>query len=124
MKDYGELPQIICYPGRLNQVFLNILVNAAQAIEGEGEIRIATRTRDGHVEVRIADTGRGIPPENLPRIFDPGFTTKGVGVGTGLGLSICYQIVQDHRGTIRAESPPEGGAAFIVELPVEWDAPT
>ncbi|MBI2504663.1 MAG: PAS domain S-box protein [Candidatus Latescibacteria bacterium] len=117
VKEYGELPLVLCYPGRLNQVFLNLLNNAQQAIEGEGCITISTRCQDGEVHIAIRDSGAGIPPEDLPRIFDPGFTTKGVGVGTGLGLSICYQIVQDHGGHIEVESQLGKGSLFTVVLP-------
>jgi signal transduction histidine kinase len=117
-KRYGELPKINCYPGQLNQVFLNVLVNAAQAIDGRGKITIETRAESSHVVVKIADTGSGIPAEVLPRIFDPGFTTKGVGVGTGLGLSIVYGIVQDHSGEISVESEVGQGTTFIIRLPI------
>ena len=117
-RDYADLPPIVCFPSRLNQVFLNILVNAAQAIQGEGTIRIRTSAMDNRrVRIEIADDGPGIDPEVVSRIFDPGFTTKGVGVGTGLGLSICYQIVQDHGGDIRVESTPGEGTVFTIELP-------
>jgi two-component system NtrC family sensor kinase len=117
-KDYADLPPIVCYPSRLNQVFLNILVNAAQAIDGEGTIRIRTFAQEGDfVRIEITDDGPGIDAENLNQIFDPGFTTKGVGVGTGLGLSICYQIVQDHKGSIRADSEVGSGTTFLIDLP-------
>ena len=121
VKDYGEIPTIVCFPSRLNQVFLNILVNAAHAIKGDGSITISTSERAGKVHVAIKDTGVGIPPENLDKIFDPGFTTKGVGVGTGLGLSICYQIVEDHRGEIQVESRVEEGTTFTVVLPTDLE---
>jgi signal transduction histidine kinase len=120
-KHFGDLPRVSCYPGRLNQVFLNLLINAAQAIEGEGEINITTSHENGWVRIEIADTGRGIPPENLDRIFDPGFTTKGAGIGTGLGLSICYQIVQDHVGEIRVRSELGKGSTFTVLLPTDLE---
>jgi signal transduction histidine kinase len=119
-----------CHPNQINQVFMNLLVNACQAMDGPGTIRITTRLVDGPgdraasggagpaVEIAIADTGRGIPPDDLPRVFDPGFTTKGVGVGTGLGLSICYQIVEAHGGNIAAASRPGSGTTFTVTLPV------
>jgi signal transduction histidine kinase len=119
VRDYAELPAIECYPNQLNQVFLNLLVNAAQAIEGAGEIRVTTRRDGADAVVEIADSGCGIAPENLARIFDPGFTTKGVGVGTGLGLAICYRIVAAHGGRIEAESEPGRGAKFRVTLPME-----
>lgn len=120
-REYGEIPPISCYPGRLNQVFLNLLNNARQAIHGKGEIGIRTFIRDGRVHIEVRDTGSGIAPEHLRKIFDPGFTTKGVGVGTGLGLSICYQIVRDHRGEILVESEPGKGATFTVVLPMDLD---
>jgi PAS domain S-box-containing protein len=120
-KDYGDVPPIACFPGQLNQVFLNLLVNARQAIKGKGEITIATYTKGKKVFIRIADTGSGISKENLSKVFDPGFTTKGVGVGTGLGLAICYQIVQDHKGEIMVESELGKGTAFTVVLPMNPD---
>lgn len=117
-KDFADLPPIECFPSRLNQVFLNILVNAAQAIEGEGHIRIRTSTLDDdRVRIEISDDGRGMDSEVVAKIFDPGFTTKGVGVGTGLGLSICYQIVQDHHGEITVDSKPGSGTTFTIDLP-------
>ncbi len=117
-RDYGPIPPISCYPGKLNQVFLNLLNNARQAIRGKGEIRIRTYIRDGRVHIAVSDTGAGIAPGHLRKVFDPGFTTKGVGVGTGLGLSICYQIIRDHRGEILVESEPGKGATFTVVLPM------
>jgi len=118
-RDYGQLPQVTCYPNQLNQVFLNILVNAAQAIEGPGEITIRTRFLDGSASIEISDTGCGIPPENLRRVFDPGFTTKGVGVGTGLGLAISYRIVENHHGKIEVDSVVGKGSTFRILLPVD-----
>lgn len=101
----------------IEQVFLNLVVNAAQAIEGAGELRIATRRTAREVEIRVADTGRGIAPENLERIFDPFFTTKPVGEGTGLGLSISHEIVRRHGGRIQVVSVPGRGTEFILTLP-------
>lgn len=124
VKEYGDIPAIPCFPNRLNQVFLNLLVNAIQSIKGNGTITLSTSRVGGNVHVRIADTGGGIPEANLHRIFDPGFTTKGVGVGTGLGLSICYQIIADHRGEIRVESRVGQGTAFTVILPIAPAAQT
>lgn len=119
VREYGDLPPVTCYPGRLNQVFLNLLNNARQAIEGEGTITISTDVRDGHVVMRFADTGKGIAPENLSKVFDPGFTTKGARVGTGLGLSICYQIIEDHKGKMDVESEVGRGTVFTIRLPLD-----
>jgi len=119
-KDYGELPRVRCLPAQLNQVFMNLLVNAAQAIETQGEIVIATSALDADtVLIRISDTGAGISPENIQRIFDPFFTTKPVGKGTGLGLAIAYGIVQKHRGRIEVDSAPGRGTTFTIMLPVD-----
>jgi signal transduction histidine kinase len=120
-KNYGDIPRISCFPGHLNQVFLNILINAKQAIAEKGEISITTFARDDKVFVEIKDSGEGIPKDKLDRIFDPGYTTKGVGVGTGLGLSICYQIIQDHRGEIKVESETGKGTTFTVILPTDLE---
>jgi len=121
VREYGKLPLIACYPGQLNQVFLNLLINARQAIEGKGRIRVATRLRGEQVAVEIEDNGSGIPADKLDRIFDPGFTTKGVGVGTGLGLSICYQIIQAHRGEITVKSVVGEGTTFTILLPTDLE---
>jgi len=117
IKDFGEIPEIECFPNQLNQVFMNILVNAAQAIEGRGEIRVKTFLEDDAAKIAISDTGPGIASKYLSKIFDPGFTTKGVGLGTGLGLSICYRIVQDHHGTIEVSSS-DRGTTFTITLPL------
>ncbi len=118
-RNYGEIPPFACYPGRLNQVFLNILINARQAIAGQGEISVTTYREGNRAVVEITDNGSGIAPEHLSRIFDPGYTTKGAGVGTGLGLSICYQIVRDHHGEIRAASEVGKGTTFRIILPMD-----
>lgn len=124
IRDYGDaVPEVDCYPNQLNQVFMNVLVNAAQAIDDAGTITIRTRSDGETVTVAIRDTGRGIPADILDRIFDPGFTTKGVGVGTGLGLSISYQIVEDHGGRIEVDSRPGEGTDFRIVLPVRRPAP-
>lgn len=120
-KQYGDIPPIACYPGQLNQVFLNMLVNARQAIKGKGTITIKTCRKGDHVFIDISDTGTGISPKNISKIFDPGFTTKGVGVGTGLGLAICYKIVQDHKGAITVKSVPGEGTTFTIMLPMNLD---
>jgi len=124
-KEYEELPRIRCYPMQIKQVFMNLLVNAFQAIQervgssGEtGEIRLETHRRSGGIVVVVSDTGIGIPPENLPRIFDPFFTTKEVGIGMGLGLSTSFSIVQRHGGALRVESKPGVGSRFEVFLPL------
>jgi signal transduction histidine kinase len=120
VKKLGDIPDIRCYPNQLNQVFMNLLVNAVQAIDDRGTITVSTYLRDpgDAVVVEVQDTGRGIKREDLARIFDPGFTTKGAGVGTGLGLSIVYQIVKDHGGEIEVDSEVEVGTSFRVVLPV------
>lgn len=122
-KDYGELPQVNCYSQQINQVFMNLLVNAAQAIPEKGEIRIRTRAEGEYVVVTISDTGCGIPPDQIGRIFDPFFTTKPVGKGTGLGLNVAYNVVGKHGGTISVESSPGNGATFTVRLPVNGPKP-
>jgi signal transduction histidine kinase len=118
-KDYGDIPRVRCYAGQLNQVFLNLLMNACDAIEDRGTIRIATRPRPGGVRLEFHDDGPGIPEEVQHRIFDPFFTTKPVGVGTGLGLSLSHGIVERHGGRIFVESAPGRGTSFVLELPLE-----
>ena len=118
IRNYGKIPTISCFPNQLNQVFINLLINATQAIEDKGTITITTWARDGAVCVQFADTGKGISAEHIRRIFDPGFTTKGVGVGVGLGLSISYSIVEKHRGHIDVESTAGEGSVFTVVLPI------
>lgn len=117
-KEYGVIPLTICNLGQLNQVFLNLLVNAAHAIEGQGGITIKTWYNGGYIHLTISDTGSGIPEANLKRIFEPFFTTKEVGKGTGLGLSISYDIIKKHRGNIKVESIPGKGTTFTINLPV------
>ena len=119
-KFYGEIPEIACSPSQINQVFLNIITNAAQAIETQGEIVITTKLYDpDHVAIRIADTGCGIPEENLSKIRDPFFTTKEVGTGTGLGLSIVDEIIRSHHGELLVESVVGKGSVFTVILPIK-----
>jgi signal transduction histidine kinase len=117
---YAPVPLVLADPHQLQQVFLNILINAEQALAHRrgGRIAVATEVGDGVARVRIADDGPGIPPEDLPRVFEPFFSTKDVGQGTGLGLSVCYGIVREHQGRIWAESGPGRGATFVVELPL------
>ncbi len=118
VKELGELPLVNCHAGQLNQVFMNLLVNASQAIATKGRIEIRTVAHGNEVRVRIADTGSGMSPHLLGRIFDPFFTTKEVGKGTGLGLSISHGIVQRHGGRIEVESEEGVGTAFTIVLPV------
>jgi len=116
-----HLPEILCDPQQIQQVFLNIIINAEQAMleaRNRGKLIIFTASTASTVSIRFVDDGPGIPPENQRRIFDPFFTTKEVGKGTGLGLSICYGIVKEHGGNIYVESREGGGARFVVELPI------
>jgi signal transduction histidine kinase len=117
-KEYGDIPKIQGYSGKLNQVFMNLLSNAFQAIQGNGEVWIRTRSNDSVVEIEIEDNGIGIPRENLKRIFEPFFSTKPVGQGTGLGLSISYGIIEQHQGKIHVNSVPQKGTTFAVRLPI------
>jgi two-component system NtrC family sensor kinase len=117
-KDYGNLPPTKCYPQKLNQVFINLLINAIQAIEKKGKITIKTWEKDGSIWVTVFDTGCGIPRENQSKIFEPFFTTKEVGMGTGLGLSISYEIMQRHKGEISFESKEGKGTTFTIRIPV------
>ena len=118
-RDYGDLPLLDCYAGQLNQVWMNLLTNAAQAIgRGPGKVQIETRMIEDTVAVKISDTGSGISPEDLKKIFDPFFTTKPVGEGTGLGLSISYGIIEKHGGAIKVESAPGKGTTFITLIPL------
>lgn len=116
-KEYGSLPLIECLPSQINQVFVNMLVNAAQAIDQHGEIVVRTGAEASRVWVEIADNGSGISAADLKRIFDPFFTTKPVGKGTGLGLSISYGIVRKHHGDISVETQPGRGTTFRITLP-------
>lgn len=120
-KQFADIPSITCSPSQLNQVFLNLINNAAQAIEtGTGEITLITRMEGAdHVAVEIADNGKGIPPEILPKIFDPFFTTKAVGKGTGLGLSISYKIIEQHGGRISVDTVVGQGTRFTIVLPLK-----
>jgi signal transduction histidine kinase len=118
MRDYGDIPLTECNLGQLNQVFMNLLINAVHAIEEHGQIIIKTRCDESTITVSVSDTGCGIPPEKISRIFEPFFTTKEVGKGTGLGLSIAYDIVKKHNGEIKVESEPGKGTTFTVSIPV------
>ncbi|WP_269203776.1 sensor histidine kinase [Ectopseudomonas mendocina] len=118
VQQLGELPRIACAPSQINQVLLNLLTNAAQAIDGMGRIQIRSWADAQGIHVSLQDNGRGMPPEVMAKIFDPFFTTKPVGQGTGLGLSISYKIVQDHGGQIRVASEPGRGTRFLISLPL------
>lgn len=117
-KNYQELPPIQCLPQQLSQVFVNLLVNAAQAIEDQGIVTIKTRREKDWAVVEIGDNGSGISPENLERIFEAFYTTKEVGKGTGLGLSICHDILQKHQGAISVTSTVGEGTCFTIKLPI------
>jgi len=117
-RDYGELPLVTCYAGQLNQVWMNLLVNAAQAVGDAGDVWVTTGREGDRVIVTISDTGCGINPEHHSKIFDPFFTTKPVGEGTGLGLSVTYGIIERHKGTISVKSRIGQGTAFTVSIPV------
>ncbi len=117
-REYGDMPMVRCNPGQLNQVFMNLLVNAAHAIEKQGEINVKTWHADGDIFVSISDTGCGIPQDKLSRIFEPFFTTKEVGKGTGLGLSIAYEIAKKHGGRITVSSTVGKGTTFTLQVPV------
>ncbi len=119
VRDFGVLPRVSCSPSQINQIFLNLLTNAAQAIEGFGKIVIKTLADEQYVHVVVRDNGKGIPPEHLAKIYDPFFTTKPIGEGTGLGLSIVFGIVKDHGGHIQVKSEVGKGTAFCVSLPIK-----
>lgn len=125
-RDYGNLPASNCYAAQLNQVWMNLLVNAAQAIgeNEDGEVTIKTVGDGAFINISISDTGKGIPPEHVNQIFDPFFTTKPVGEGTGLGLSISHGIIEQHGGTISVTSRPGRGTTFTVRLPVDTERET
>ena len=119
-KQFLEIPAIICAPSQINQVFLNLITNAAQVLPPQGgEITLSTRIENDGIAIDVADNGTGIPPDVLPKIFDPFFTTKEIGKGTGLGLSISYQIIKDHGGRINVESQVGQGTKFTVWLPLK-----
>lgn len=117
VKELGDLPDLLCIPNQINQVLMNLLVNAGHAISETGTITVKTWADDDYIHLSIRDTGQGIPPENLNRIFEPFYTTKEVGTGTGLGLSLVYDIVEKHQGTIDVTSEVGIGTEFIVNLP-------
>lgn len=117
-REYGELPPVECLMPQLNQVFLNLLVNAAHAIETRGVVTLRSGATGDQVWLEVSDTGKGIAPENIKRIFDPFFTTAPVGKGTGLGLSVSYSIIKKHHGRIEVESREGEGTTFRVWLPL------
>lgn len=118
VREFGTLPLVECMPSQLNQVFLNLLVNAAQSITEHGTITLRSGCIDDSVWISVSDTGQGIPPELITKIFDPFFTTKPIGKGTGLGLSVSYGIIEKHGGHIDVRSQPGQGTTFTVNLPV------
>lgn len=118
-RELSKLPKVRCMPSQINQVFMNLITNAAQAMGEEGRLVVRSRALTDTIEVSIEDNGAGIPANVLPKIFDPFFTTKKVGEGTGLGLSIVHKIVQGHGGTIRVKSDVGKGTTFFVELPIQ-----
>ena len=115
---YGEVPMVTCFAGELNQVLMNVIANAIDAIEGPGRITVATEQRNGDLVMRIRDTGKGIPGEIRNRIFEPFFTTKPVGEGTGLGLAISYGIVKAHQGSMEFTSRAGEGTEFVLTIPI------
>lgn len=119
VKEYGDLPAITCLPGQLSQVFMNLLVNAVQAIKEHGTITLRTGREADSIWIEVVDSGCGIPPENISCLFDPFFTTKPVGSGTGLGLAITYKIVETHHGRIEVSSEVGCGSTFRVILPIQ-----
>jgi len=116
-KEYSQLPEIECYPGKLNQAFINVLSNAIDAIEKEGTITIRTWANEEKIYIQIQDSGKGIPTDVIDKIYDPFFTTKSVGKGVGLGLSITYGIIQEHNGKIDVKSVQNSGTTFTISLP-------
>jgi two-component system, NtrC family, sensor kinase len=118
--DFGEIPEVECYPGLLNQAFLNLVVNAGQAIQGDGTVTVTTRPSADMVQISISDTGSGIPPEARDRIFSAGFSTKPLGEGTGLGLSLTREIIEDtHGGKIWFETELGSGTTFFMRIPIQ-----
>ena len=118
-RDYAGIPPVRCYPGQLNQVFLNLLMNACDVLAAGGTITISTRRTDRGVRLDFHDDGPGIPVSIQSRLFDPFFTTKPVGQGTGLGLSLAYRTIDRHGGRIRVESEAGKGTSFVIDLPLD-----
>jgi signal transduction histidine kinase len=123
-KQYGDIPEVDCFPGQINQVFMNILSNAIQAIPAEGRIIIKSWQADDKIKISIKDTGVGMTDDVRKKIFDPFFTTKDVGKGTGLGLSISYSIIQKHNGEIEVFSKPGVGTEFLITIPIKQQLTT
>jgi len=117
VKNYGNLPKIVCYPDELNQVWTNLIHNALQAMDYKGMLTIETQQHEANIVLKFTDNGTGIPPEVITKIFQPFFTTKSAGEGSGLGLDIVRKIVEKHEGTIAVESVP-GQTTFTVSLPI------
>ncbi len=124
VKDFGQIPEVDCFPGQINQVFMNLLSNAIQAINGAGKIFIKTSATGNEIRISIKDTGSGMTEEIRTKIFDPFFTTKEVGKGTGLGLSISYGIIEKHKGRLQVFSEPGKGSEFVINLPLEQETIT
>lgn len=122
LREYGELPRITARPAQLSQVFMNLLINAAQAIPDHGTIVLRSGLSGDSIWIEVEDSGSGIPPEVLPRIFEPFFTTKPVGIGTGLGMTVSYGIVQKHNGQIEVRSEVGHGTTFRIGLPIRQEA--
>jgi signal transduction histidine kinase len=118
-RDYGDLPKVVCDAGQISQVFVNLLANAIQAIDGPGDVYVRTCSANGSVMVEIEDSGRGIDEAMISRVFDPFFTTKEVGKGTGLGLSIVRSLVSAHGGQIDVQSKNGRGSTFTLTLPIQ-----
>jgi two-component system, NtrC family, sensor kinase len=114
----GELPPLVCHPGQINQVLLNLLLNAAKAIDGDGSITVRSWQENNEIRIAVSDTGRGIPEAHMHRIFEPFFTTGEVGEGTGLGLSVSHDIISRHGGSIQVVSALGSGSTFTVVLPI------
>lgn len=122
-RDYGDIPPVRCRPDAMNQVYMNLLQNAVQAIDGNGTIRIVSRVDGDRVVLEFHDDGVGIPEKNLDKLFEPGFTSKPRGIGTGLGLAIAYRTMEGHGGRLDVESEPGVGTVFTVRLPIEVSPP-
>jgi signal transduction histidine kinase len=121
VKNFGEIPGIQAKPEEIQQVFLNIISNAVQAMEGKGKLTLTSQQENGFIIVQIRDNGPGIPPEYISKVFDPFFTTKDQGEGTGLGLNIVHRVVKQNGGDIKIESEPGGGTTFVISFPVNGE---